>query len=207
MKIELTTYQENEDGSANCHVDMDKEATHHLINYALVSMLSKAAEEGKLYTPNTYVAEEEEDLNYFYDEDEDVEYYYVEDEGIWYCYDEDEDDWIVVDDGEEEYEEEEEDEEEEEYEEDEEDEEEEEYEEDEEDDKMWVALDPEQLDLFFVKELKKCLTNSYQNNLFFQEDIDDNIHVRNACKTLLKYFMIPSEADAYLDKVATIYEC
>ena len=174
MKIELTTYQENEDGSANCHVDMDKEATHHLINYALVSMLSKAAEEGKLYTPNTYVAEEEEDLNYFYDEDEDVE-----DEGIWYCYDEDEDDWIVVDDGEEE----------------------------EEDDRMWVALDPEQLDLFFVKELKKCLTDSYQNNLFFQEDIDDNIHVRNACKTLLKYFMIPSEADDYLDKVAAIYEC
>jgi len=193
MKIELTTYQENEDGSANCHVDMDKEATHSLINFALVNMLSKAAEEGKLYTPEVdeTEAEEEEDVNYFYDEEEDVEYYYVEDEGIWYCYDEDEDDWIVVDDGEEE---------------DEEDEEEEEYEEDEEDE-TWVALDHEQLDLLFVKELKKCLTNSYQNNLFFQEDIDDNIHVRNACKTLLKYFMIPSEADAYLDKVAAIYEC
>jgi hypothetical protein len=187
MKIELTQYQENEDGGADYHVDMDKEAARSLINYALVNMLSKAAEEGKLYTPEFNEAEaEEEDVNYFYDEDEDVEYYYVEDEGVWYCYNEDEDDWLVVDDGEED---------------------EEEDEEYEEDDRMWVALDPEQLDLFFVKELKKCLTNSYHNNLFFQEDIDDNIHVRNACKTLLKYFMIPSEADEYLDKVATIYEC
>jgi hypothetical protein len=188
MKIELTQYEENEDGGANCHVDLDKEAARSLINYALINMLSKAAEEGKLYTPEFNEAEaeeEEEDLNYFYDEEEDVEYYYVEDEGIWYCYDEDEDDWIVVDDGEED---------------------EEEYEEDE-DDETWVALDPDQLDLLFVRELKKCLTNSYQNNLFFQEDIDDNIHVRNACKTLLKYFMIPNEADDYIDKIATIYEC
>jgi len=59
MKIELTQYQENEDGSVNCHVDMDKEATHHLINYALVNMLTKAVEEGKLYTPDTYAAKEE----------------------------------------------------------------------------------------------------------------------------------------------------
>jgi hypothetical protein len=192
MKIELTQYEENEDGGANCHVDLDKEAARSLINYALINMLSKAAEEGKLYTPEFNEAEaeeEEEDLNYFYDEEEDVEYYYVEDEGIWYCYDEDEDDWFVVDDGEEDEEEDEE-----------------EYEEDE-DDETWVALDPDQLDLLFVRELKKCLTNSYQNNLFFQEDIDDNIHVRNACKTLLKYFMIPNEADDYIDKIATIYEC
>jgi hypothetical protein len=66
MKIELTQYEENEDGSVNCHVDMDKEAAHHLINYALVNMLTKAVEEGKLYTPDAYVAEaEEEDVNYF----------------------------------------------------------------------------------------------------------------------------------------------
>lgn len=183
MKIELTQYQENEDGGADYHVDMDKEAARSLINYALVNMLSKAAEEGKLYTPEFDEAEAEEeeaeDVDYFYDEDEDVEYYYVKHEDTWYYYNEDEDDWLVVDD----------------------------EEEDEDDDRMWVALDPEQLDLLFVKELKSCLTNSYQNNFVFQEDIDSNIHVRNACKTLLNYFMIPSEADAYLDKIATTYEC
>ena len=182
MKIELTQYEENEDGSVNCHVDMDKEATHHLINYALVNMLTKAVEEGKLYTPDAYVAKveaEEEDVNYFYDEDEEVEYYYVEDEDAWYYYDEAEDDWFVVEDEEEEYE----------------------------DGEVWVALEAEQLDSIFVKELKRCLTNSYQNNLFFQEDIDSNIHVRNACKTLLGYYMIPSEADDYLNEIAAIYEC
>ena len=184
MKIELTQYEENEDGGANFHVDMDKEAARSLINHALINMLSKAAEEGKLYTPEFDEAEEEaEDVDYFYDEDEDVEYYYVKHEDIWYYYNEDEDDWLVVDDGEDEEEEE------------------------EEDDRMWVALDPEQLDLLFVKELKSCLTNTYQNNFVFQDDIDSNIHVRNACKTLLNYFMIPSEADAYLDKIATTYEC
>lgn len=178
MRIELTQYQENEDGSANCHVDMDREATHSLINYSLIKMLSQAAEEGRLYSPEFYDAEEEVDVNYFYDEDEDVEYYYVEEEDAWYYYDEDEDDWFVVED-EEEYE----------------------------DGEVWVALEAEQLDSIFVKELKRCLTNSYQNNLFFQEDIDDNIRVRNACKTLLSYYMIPSEADEYLNGVAAIYEC
>ena len=181
MKIELTQYQENEDGSVNCHVDMDKEATHHLINYALVNMLTKAVEEGKLYTPDTYAAkeeaeEEEEDANYFYDEDEDVEYYYVEDEDAWYYYDEDEDDWFIV-------------------------------EEEESDNEVWFSLEPEQMDAFFVDELKSCLIKSYTNNLLFQEDIDNSIHVRNACKTLLNHYMIPSEADDYLDKVAATYEC
>jgi hypothetical protein len=186
MKIELTQYEENEDGSVNCHVDMDKEAAHHLINYALVNMLTKAVEEGKLYTPDAYVAEveaeveaEEEDVNYFYDEDEEVEYYYVEDEGVWYYYDEDEDDWFVVED-EEEYE----------------------------DGKVWVALESEQLDSLLVAELKNCLVNTYNNSyLIFPDDIDYNIHIRNACKTLLGHYMISSEADAYLDEVAATYEC
>ena len=179
MKIELTQYQENEDGSVNCHVDMDREATHSLINYSLIKMLSQAAEEGRLYSPEFYDAEEEVDENYYYDEDEEVEYYYVEEEDAWYYYDEDEDDWFVVEDEEEEYE----------------------------DGEVWVALEAEQLDSIFVKELKRCLTNSYQNNLFFQEDIDSNIRVRNACKTLLGYCMIPSEADDYLNEIAAIYEC
>jgi hypothetical protein len=179
MKIELTQYQENEDGSANCHVDMDREATHSLINYSLIKMLSQAAEEGRLYSPEFYDAEEEVDVNYFYDEDEDVEYYYVEEEDAWYCYDEDEDDWFVVEDEEEE----------------------------EADGKVWLSLEAEQMDAIIEDELKRCLINTYNNNLFHKEDIDSNIHVRNACKTLLGYYMIPSEADDYLNGVAAVYEC
>jgi len=185
MKIELTQYQENEDGSVNCHVDMDKEATHHLINYALVNMLTKAVEEGKLYTPDTYAAkkeaeeaeEAEEDINYFYDEEADVEYYYVEEEDTWYCCDNAEDDWVVVED-----------------------------EVEDEDDTVWVALEAEQLDSIFVTELKRCLINTYHNTSLFQEDIDNNIRVRIACKELLSYYMIPSEADAYIDKVEATNE-
>jgi len=160
MKIELSQYRENEDGSADFHVDMDKEA----------------AKEGTLYTPD---AEEEEDVNYFYDEDEDIEYYYVEDDDAWYYYDEDEDDWFIV-------------------------------EEEEENGTVWLTLEEEEEleDAFFVDELKSCLINTYNNPyLIHQEDIDNSIHVRNACKTLLRHYMIPSEADDYLDKVAATYEC
>jgi len=139
MKIELNQYRENEDGSADFHVDMDKESTHSLINFALVTMLSKAVEEGKLYSPDFYEAEEQEK-------------------------------------------------------------------EEKKDDRVWVPLEPEQMDAIIVDELKNCLIRSYTNNLFFQEDVDNNIHVRNACKTLLNHYMIPSEADDYLDKVAATYE-
>jgi hypothetical protein len=182
MKIELTHYQENEDGSANCYVEMDKEATHSLVNFALVTMLSKAVEEGKLYSPEFYEAEEEEeeevDVNYFYDEDEDIEYYYVEEEDAWYYYDECDDDWFIV--------------------------------EDEEDDgTVWLTLEEEEeLEASFVNELKSCLINTYNNSyLIFPDDIDYNIHIRNACKTLLGHYMISSEATAYLDEVAATYEC
>ena len=138
MKIELTQYQENEDGSVNCHVDMDKQAAHHLINYALVNMLTTAAKEGKLYTPELPEAVEE-----------------IEEE----------------------------------------------------DNTTWVELEPEQIDSILVAELKRCLINTYHNTSTFQEDIDNNTCVRIACKELLSYYMIPSEADAYIDKVEAIYEC
>ena len=179
MKIELNQYQENEDGSANCHVDMDREATHSLINYSLIKMLSQAAEEGRLYSPEFYDAEEEVDENYYYDEDEKVEYYYVEEEDAWYFYDEEADDWFVV----------------------------EEEEEEETDGKAWVSLETEQLDAIFVDELKRCLINTYNNNLSHKEDIDSNIRVRTACKELLSYYMSSSEADAYLNEIAATYEC
>ena len=194
MKIEMNQYQENEDGSADFRVNMDKEGTQSLINFALVTLLTKAAEEGKLYNPDFY-EEEEEDVNYYYDEEGDTEYYYVEDEDAWYYYDERDDEWFIVEDVWYEY-----------------DERDDEwyivYDDEQTDDRVWVPLEPEQLDAMFVDELKKCLTKTYNNPyLFHQEDIDNSIHVRNACKTLLKHYMIRSEADDYRDGVASTYEC
>jgi hypothetical protein len=54
--------------------------------------------------------------------------------------------------------------------------------------------------------LKRCLVNGYQNTSTFQEDIDDNIRVRNASKALLSYYMIPSEADEYIGLIEFMYE-
>jgi len=71
---------------------------------------------------------------------------------------------------------------------------------------VWVALESEQIDSIFVKELKKCLINTYHNTSSLQEDIDDNIRVRNASKVLLSYYMIPSEADEYIGLTEFMYE-
>lgn len=183
MKIELNQYQENPDGSADFHVDMDKEAVHCLLNYALLDMLTKAIETGSLYSPEFNSSEEEAvDENYYYDEDEDVEYYFVEEEDAWYYYDEEADDWFVV-------------------------EEEEEEEADQSAYKKWVSLEPEQMDALFVDELKACFVNTYFNTSTHEDDIEMTNNVRKACKELLKYYMIPHEAEDYLAKIEAMYEC
>jgi hypothetical protein len=51
MKIELENYRENEDGSADFHVDMDEEAKEFLLRYALVACIKDAIEAGKKATP------------------------------------------------------------------------------------------------------------------------------------------------------------
>jgi hypothetical protein len=183
MKIELNMYQENADGSADFHVDMDKEAVHCLLNYALLDMLTKAIETGSLYSPEFNGSEEEEeeavDENYYYDEDEDVEYYFVEEEDAWYYYDEEADDWFVV---------------------------EEEEEAEQSAYKKWVSLEPEQMDALLVDELKACLVNTYFNTSTHEDDIEMTNNVRKACKELLKYYMISREAEDYLAKIEAMHE-
>lgn len=49
MKFTVEEFSENEDGSANLVVDLDKEAKEYLMNYALVRMLKDAIAEGSLY--------------------------------------------------------------------------------------------------------------------------------------------------------------
>lgn len=51
MKIELENYRENEDGSADFNVNMDKEAKEFLLRYALVACITDAIEAGKAATP------------------------------------------------------------------------------------------------------------------------------------------------------------
>ena len=48
MKIDVKIIKENEDGSANAQVDFDKEGLETLVQWGLVSILTKAIDEYKV---------------------------------------------------------------------------------------------------------------------------------------------------------------
>ena len=48
MKINVKIIKENEDGSANAEVDFDKEGLETLVQWGLVSILTKAIDEYKV---------------------------------------------------------------------------------------------------------------------------------------------------------------
>lgn len=48
MKIQVKIIKENKDGSANAQVDFDKEGLETLVQWGLVSMLTKAVDEYKV---------------------------------------------------------------------------------------------------------------------------------------------------------------
>jgi len=48
MKIEVKIIKENADGSANAQVDFDKEGLETLVQWGLVSLLTKAIDEYKV---------------------------------------------------------------------------------------------------------------------------------------------------------------
>jgi hypothetical protein len=48
MKIEVKIIKENKDGSANAQVDFDSEGLEILVQWGLVAMLTKAADEYKV---------------------------------------------------------------------------------------------------------------------------------------------------------------
>jgi hypothetical protein len=51
MNITIESIKENEDGSADCSVNLDDEAIDFLIRYAIVACLTEAIEKGKSFTP------------------------------------------------------------------------------------------------------------------------------------------------------------
>ena len=51
MKIELEQYKENEDGSADFHVNLDEEAKDFLVRKAILDCFKEGIEAGKLATP------------------------------------------------------------------------------------------------------------------------------------------------------------
>tara|TARA_R110000822_G_scaffold298946_1_gene421823 strand:+ start:286 stop:459 length:174 start_codon:yes stop_codon:yes gene_type:complete len=53
MNITIESIKENEDGSADCSVELDAEAKEFLIRYALIACLTDAIENGKKATPTT----------------------------------------------------------------------------------------------------------------------------------------------------------
>ena len=63
------------------------------------------------------------------------------------------------------------------------------------------------MDSLFVDELKSCFVNTYCNTSTHEDDIEMTNNVRKACKELLRYYMIPHEAEVYLAQIEAIYEC
>jgi len=46
MKIEVTNFRENEDGSADCFFETDKEGKEALLRYGLIALLKEAIAQG-----------------------------------------------------------------------------------------------------------------------------------------------------------------
>lgn len=46
MKIEVTNFRENEDGSADCFFETDKEGKEALLRYGLLALLKEAIAQG-----------------------------------------------------------------------------------------------------------------------------------------------------------------
>lgn len=51
MNIEIEMYRENKDGSADFHVNLDKESIEFLIRKALLDCIKEGIEMGKTATP------------------------------------------------------------------------------------------------------------------------------------------------------------
>ena len=127
MKIDFQVVKENEDGSADCTIDMDKDAMQVLINFGFVTMLSKSIEEGKLYTPE-YANKEKKDTKL-------------------------------------------------------------------------VSMNNDQLNDIVVESLKETFETQFNSPSTHRDDIVFQHQVKEACKILLSYYMIPSEASAYIEDV------
>ena len=127
MNIDFKVVKENEDGSADCTIDMDKDAMQVLINFGFVTMLSKSIEEGKLYTPE-YANKEKKDTKL-------------------------------------------------------------------------VSMNDDQINDIVVESLKETFETQFNSCSTHKNDIVFNHQVKEACKILLSYYMIPSEASAYIEDV------
>jgi hypothetical protein len=127
MNIEFKVVKENEDGSADCTLDMDKDAVQVLINYGFVTMLSKSIEEGKLYTP-AYLDKEKKD-------------------------------------------------------------------------NKLVPMNEDQVNDIVIDSLKDTFEMQFKSFSEHRDDIVFQHQVKEACKVLLSYYMIPSEAAGYIEDV------
>ena len=118
--ITLNMYEENEDGSANCIINMDKQDVEHLINFAVVKLLEKGIKEGEDLTPTTRNVNDE--------------------------------------------------------------------------------------DAIVISSLKRQLVNTYTPISNHIEDEETRFRIRQCCKDLLGYYMIPSEAESYIKQIESIHE-
>lgn len=51
VMIQLTEFVDNPDGSADCNLRLNAKGVMYLLNFAVVEMLKRAIEQGKVFTP------------------------------------------------------------------------------------------------------------------------------------------------------------
>lgn len=51
IMIQLTEFVDNPDGSADCHLRVNSQGVKFMLNFALIEMLKRAIEQGKVHTP------------------------------------------------------------------------------------------------------------------------------------------------------------
>lgn len=51
VMIQLTEFTDNPDGSADCNLRVNSAAMKYLLNFAVIEMLKRAIDQGKVYTP------------------------------------------------------------------------------------------------------------------------------------------------------------
>lgn len=152
MQLEVNVVKENEDGSADCEVNLDEEAKIYLVNFGLVEMLKRAIDEGKKYTPEKLIQELQEEKEKENKEDR------KEWEQLELSFDTKDKNAI------------------------------------------YIKADPEAIDEFVATSLREAYINTYMK-MWHPDDTVYNIKLRKHLRTILRHYMIGSEADAFIERV------
>ena len=159
MQLEVNVIKENEDGSADCEVNLDEEAKIYLVNFGLVEMLKRAVDEGKKYTPEKLIQELQELQEENEEENEEEN---KEDRKEWEQLE------LSFDNKDK--------------------------------NAIYIKADPEAIDEFVATSLREAYIATYMK-MWHPEDTVYNIKLRKHLRTILRHYMIGSEADDFIERV------